>query len=92
MAFLELDHASVGFGPTSARTEVLSDVNLSVEENEFIAIIGFSGSGKSTLISLLAGLIRPDRGEVRMKGQVITRPGPDRGIVFQNYSLLPWLF
>ena len=64
---------------------------MSVEQNEFIAVIGFSGSGKSTLISLLAGLEKPDRGEVRMHGKPIEGPGPDKGIMFQNYSLLPWL-
>lgn len=91
MAFLELNNVSVGYGPTNNRTEVLSTVNLAVEENEFVAIIGFSGSGKSTLINLLAGLQFPDTGEVRMGGKVVTEPGPERGIVFQNYSLLPWL-
>ena len=91
MAFLELNNVSLGFGPMSHRTEVLEDVDLHVEENEFVAVIGFSGSGKSTLISLFAGLLKPDSGEVRMKGQIMNEPGPDRGIMFQNYSLLPWL-
>lgn len=91
MAFLELDHVSKGYGPASQRYEVLSDASLSIQENEFVAVIGFSGSGKSTLVSLLAGLERPDSGEVRMKGTVVTDPGPERGIMFQNYSLLPWL-
>ncbi|MBI1375702.1 MAG: ATP-binding cassette domain-containing protein [Phycisphaera sp.] len=91
MAFLELDNVSVGFGPLSNRTEVLKDVNLSVEENEFVAVIGFSGAGKSTLIALLAGLLPPDSGEVRLGGQVVAEPGPHLGIMFQNYSLLPWL-
>jgi len=91
MSYLELDNVSVGFGPPSNRTEVLRDVNLSVEENEFIAVIGFSGAGKSTLIALLAGLLSPDKGEVRLHGEVIAEPGPKLGIMFQNYSLLPWL-
>jgi len=91
MSFLELDNVSVGFGPSTDRTEVLRDVNLSVKENEFVAVIGFSGAGKSTLMALLAGLIKPDSGEVRMGGSVITEPGPKLGIMFQNYSLLPWL-
>lgn len=91
MAFLELDNVSIGFGPPSNRTEVLKDVNLSVQENEFVAVIGFSGSGKSTLMSLLCGLQTPDRGAVRMNGNVVKEPGPQRGIMFQNYSLLPWL-
>lgn len=91
MAFLEMDNVSIGFGPTTNRTEVLTDVNLSVEENEFVAVIGFSGSGKSTLMSLLAGLQKPDKGQVRLHGSVVEKPGPRLGIMFQNYSLLPWL-
>ncbi len=91
MAFLEFDNVSFGFGPISNRYEVLENANLKVQENEFVAIIGFSGSGKSTLISLLAGLEQPDSGEVRLGGKPITAPGPDKGIMFQNYSLLPWL-
>jgi len=91
MSFLEIDNVNVGFGPVSSRTEVLKNINLSVKENEFVAIIGFSGSGKSTLINLLAGLQAPDTGEVRLNGNITKGPGPDRGIMFQNYSLLPWL-
>ena len=90
-AFLELKDVNVGFGPPSNRTEVLSHLNLRVEENEFVAIIGFSGSGKSTLINLLAGLTEPDEGEVLMRDEPAGPPGPQRGIMFQNYSLLPWL-
>lgn len=88
---LEIDRVDVGFGPPNARTEVLSNINLSVIRNEFVAIIGFSGSGKSTLMNLLAGLQPADSGQVRMNGEVVTEPGPSRGILFQNYSLLPWL-
>lgn len=91
MAYLELKNVSLGHGPQGRRTEVLKDVNLAVEENEFVAIIGFSGSGKSTLINLMAGLALPDQGEVTIHGRKVTGPGPDKGIVFQNYSLLPWL-
>ena len=91
MAYLELDNVCFGHGPASARYEVFEEASLSVEENEFVAVIGFSGSGKSSLISLLAGLTQPDTGEVRMGGKVIDEPGPDKGIMFQNYSLLPWL-
>lgn len=91
MAFLEIDNASIGFGPDNNRYEVLKDVNLFVEENEFVAVVGFSGAGKSTLISLLAGLLQPDKGEIRIHGKVIKEPSPRLGIMFQNYSLLPWL-
>jgi nitrate/nitrite transport system ATP-binding protein len=91
MAFLELHNVSKGFGPRDKRTEVLRDINLEIAEGEFVAIVGYSGAGKTTLISLIAGLIRADAGSVKLNGLEITEPGPDRGVVFQNYSLLPWL-
>ena len=91
MAFLELEHLSKGYGTGASRTEVLHDVNLAIEEGEFVAIIGFSGSGKTTLISTIAGLLAPDTGSIRLKGKPIVAAGPDRGVVFQSYSLLPWL-
>ncbi|MEM6749834.1 MAG: ABC transporter ATP-binding protein [Planctomycetota bacterium] len=91
MPYLELQNVSKGYGPPSNRYEVLAGANLAVEKNEFVAVIGYSGSGKSTLISLLAGLEQPDSGAVVMDGQAVTEPGPERGIMFQNYSLLPWL-
>lgn len=90
-AFLELRNVSKSFGQGANRIEVLKNINLTIEEGEFIAIVGFTGSGKSTLINLIAGLIHPDEGEILLKGKRITEPGPDRGVVFQNYSLLPWL-
>ena len=91
MAFLELKNVTKGYGLGDNRAEVLRDINLTVEEGEFLAIVGFSGSGKTTLISLIAGLIEPDEGEILLNGRRVEGPGPDRGVVFQNYSLLPWL-
>ena len=87
MAYLELNNVSKDFGGTP----VLKDINLSVEKGEFVAIVGFSGAGKTTLISLIAGLLKPSSGFIKLNDLEITEPGPDRGIVFQNYSLLPWL-
>ncbi|MDP1664654.1 MAG: ABC transporter ATP-binding protein [Methylobacter sp.] len=84
---LELKAVCKSYGATS----ILNNINLSIKEGEFIAIVGFSGSGKTTLISTIAGLIQADSGEVLKQGQPITEPGPDRGVVFQNYSLMPWL-
>jgi nitrate/nitrite transport system ATP-binding protein len=89
--FLKLRGVAKGYGPAHRRTEVLSDVNLSVRRGEFVAIVGRSGCGKTTLISLIAGLIQPDAGELLLNDRAISEPGPDRGVVFQNYSLLPWL-
>lgn len=91
MAILEFHNVFKGFGDGSARSEVLKNLSLSVEEGEFLAILGFSGTGKSTLINLMAGLQTPDRGSVTFKGTAITGPGPERGLVFQSYSLMPWL-
>lgn len=91
MAFLELDGVSKSFTVNGKTKPVLRDINLSIEQGEFVAIVGFSGSGKTTLMSLMAGLILPDVGEVRLHGERVTGPSPNRGIVFQNYSLLPWL-
>lgn len=84
---LELKAVCKSYGAAS----ILSNINLSIKAGEFVAIVGFSGSGKTTLISTIAGLIQPDSGEVLKQGSPITAPGPDRGVVFQNYSLMPWL-
>lgn len=91
MAFLELQNVNKGYGSNDARADVLRDVNLAVEQGEFVAIGGYSGAGKTTLMSLLAGLLKPDSGTVKLEGREMDGPGPDRGLVFQNYSLLPWL-
>jgi nitrate/nitrite transport system ATP-binding protein len=90
-AALELSGVSKSFGAGRARTEVLANVNLTVKQGEFVAIVGYSGAGKTTLINMIAGLETPDAGTVRASGARVTGPGPDRGLVFQNYSLLPWL-
>jgi len=87
MGFLELANVSKSFGDSP----VLQNLNLSVEKGEFVAIVGFSGAGKTTLINLISGLLKPDSGTVTLNDLEIVSPGPDRGVVFQNYSLLPWL-
>ncbi len=88
---LEITNVCKGFGTANSRAEVLRDINLTIEEGEFVAIVGYSGAGKTTLISMIAGLLRPDSGSVKLRGEIVTGPGPERGVVFQNYSLLPWL-
>jgi len=87
MAFLELIEVCKGFGGAP----VLQGINLSIEQGEFVAIVGFSGSGKTTLLNLMAGLLQADSGSVQLNDLEITDTGLDRGVVFQNYSLLPWL-
>ncbi|AVX04864.1 macrolide export ATP-binding/permease protein MacB [Maritalea myrionectae] len=91
MTILEISKLSVHFGEEPNCHEVLTDIELDVAEGEFVAIVGFSGSGKTTLISALAGLIKPTKGGVIYRGREIDGPGPERGVVFQSYSLMPWL-
>ena len=88
---LELKGVCKGYGKGAARSEVLADIDLSVERGELVCIVGYSGAGKTTLVSLMAGLSAPDSGTITLDGKPVKGPGADRGVVFQNYSLLPWL-
>lgn len=87
MSILSLKNVSKSFGDTS----ILKDINLEVKDGEFIAIVGFSGSGKTTLMNILTGLDFPDTGVALYNGEPITEPSSERGLVFQSYSLMPWL-
>ena len=91
MALLELKGVCKSYDGERGRTDVLRNIDLAVEPGEFLAIVGYSGAGKSTLVSLMAGLISADSGTLVFDGKPIREPGPERGVVFQNYSLLPWL-
>jgi len=91
MAYLEVRGLRKSYGTRNGPTAVLGGVDLTLEEGEFVAVVGYSGSGKTTLVSLIAGLLAPDRGKILLEGVPVTGPGPERGIVFQQYSLLPWL-
>ena len=91
MSFLSLRGVRKSYATARGEHEVLRDLDLDVEEGEFVAVVGPSGSGKTTLVSLIAGLVRPDAGEILLDGVPVTEPGPDRGVVFQNYSLLAWM-
>lgn len=91
MSVLEFNNVSKSFGEGTSRTTVLKNINLSVEEGEFLVLLGFSGTGKTTLINLMAGLEMPTKGSVTYRGKEISGPGPERGVIFQSYSLMPWL-
>lgn len=88
--FLTIDRVSKVFSTRSGPLTVLQDISLNVEEGEFVCFIGHSGCGKSTLLNMVSGFLQPTDGGVYLKGQPIQKPGPDRMVVFQNYSLLDW--
>ncbi len=88
--YLELDSLSKVYPTANGPFTVMEDINLTVQEGEFVCLIGHSGCGKTTLLNMVSGFAQPTTGEVRLQGQRITRPGPDRMVVFQNYALLPW--
>jgi len=89
--YLKLDHIDKSFQRGAARTEVLKDINLTIHPGEYVSIIGHSGCGKSTLLNIIAGLTPVTAGGVLLEEQEVNSPGPDRAVVFQNHSLLPWL-
>ncbi|WP_420326783.1 ABC transporter ATP-binding protein [Mameliella sp.] len=91
MAVIDFNNVSKSFGEGTHATPVLKDIDLKVQEGEFLVILGFSGTGKTTLINLMAGLEMPTAGSVTYQGKPITEPGRERGVIFQNYSLMPWL-
>lgn len=90
---LEFDKVTKSFAKTDSNeiTHALAEVNLTIQLGEFVSIVGTSGCGKSTILRLIAGLIRPTTGEIRLGGKPIVGAGPDRGMVFQKATLFPWL-
>ncbi|HEY0330038.1 MAG TPA: ABC transporter ATP-binding protein [Rhodopseudomonas sp.] len=90
-AYLKLDHVDKVFSRGAASTEVLKDITLTIDRGEFVSIIGHSGCGKSTLLNIVAGLTTATIGGVLLEDHEVNAPGPDRAVVFQNHSLLPWL-
>jgi len=91
-AFVEVDHVDQVFPLRNGQTyTALKNISLDIQKGEFISLLGHSGCGKSTLLNIIAGLAKPAVGGVVLEGRQVTEPGPDRMVVFQNYSLLPWL-
>ena len=90
-SYLKLDHIDKTFIRGSAETEVLKDITLGIDKGEFVSMIGHSGCGKTTLLNIVAGLARATNGGVLLEEREVNEPGPDRAVVFQNHSLLPWL-
>lgn len=89
--FLVFDNLSKVYPTPTGDYSVLEGINLTIQEGEFVCVIGHSGCGKSTLLDMVAGFRQPTQGEVRLRSEPIQAPGPDRMVVFQNYALLPWL-
>ena len=89
--YLQVKDVTISFNTPKGKFTAVKEINLRIARGEIVSIIGHSGCGKSTLLNAIGGLVRPSAGEIILGGVTIDAPGPDRGIVFQNYSLLPWL-
>jgi NitT/TauT family transport system ATP-binding protein len=87
---VEIERVTIVFGKNTKAHKAIEETSIRVEPGEFVCILGPSGCGKSTLLNTVAGYVRPNSGEVRVDGELVTRPGPVRGMVFQQYSLFPW--
>ena len=91
MSFLEISQASIEFPTPKGPFKALDNVNLHIKQGEFVSLIGHSGCGKSTVLNIIAGLYQATEGGVILEGKEVNEPGPERAVVFQNHSLLPWL-
>lgn len=89
--YLDIKNLEIAFNTPKGKFIAVKNVDLQVAKGEIVSIIGHSGCGKSTIMNAVAGMLTPTRGTVTLNGVPVKGPGPDRGIVFQNYSLLPWL-
>jgi nitrate/nitrite transport system ATP-binding protein len=88
---IKIDNVTVSFKSKKGIYTAIDSISLNVKKGEIVTLIGHSGCGKSTLMNTISGMVKPTEGEVYANGNIVKGPGPDRGIVFQNYSLLPWL-
>jgi nitrate/nitrite transport system ATP-binding protein len=91
MSYLNIENIEIAFNTPKGRFVAVKDINLEIKKGEIVSIIGHSGCGKSTILNAIGGMLFPSKGKVVVNNKEIKGPGPDRGIVFQNYSLLPWL-
>ena len=91
MSYLKIDHVDKSFQRGGVSTPVLKDISLEIGKGEYVSIIGHSGCGKSTLLNIIAGLTPVSAGAVLLENREVREPGPERAVVFQNHSLLPWL-
>ncbi|GAP96750.1 nitrate ABC transporter, ATP-binding protein [Leptolyngbya sp. NIES-2104] len=89
--FLTLENVVKVYNTRSGPQTIIKEINLEVQQGEFICVIGHSGCGKSTMLNTVSGFVTPTEGEVKLRGKLVEKPGPDRMMVFQNYALLPWL-
>ncbi len=88
---ININNVTVSFDTPKGEFIAVKDINLTIQKGEIVSLIGHSGCGKSTLMNTISGMVSPSKGQVIANNKIVTGPGPDRGIVFQNYSLLPWL-
>ncbi len=91
MSYLELSDVGIEFDTNGEKFRALRNVNLKIQQGEFVSLIGHSGCGKSTVLNIIAGLHQATEGGVILQGKEVSDPGPDRAVVFQNHSLMPWL-
>ena len=87
----QFDHVSLGFDTPAGRLTVIDDISYDINEGEFVAVIGPSGCGKTTMMNMLAGFQKPTKGRVLFDGVAVAGPGPERGVIFQEYGVFPWL-
>src|SRR5580765_4406500 len=88
---IQIQRVSKSFGAPDHATPALGEIDLDMAEREFVCLLGPSGCGKSTLLNIIAGFLAPTTGTVRVDGRAVTGPAPERGVVFQEYALFPWL-